>query len=1057
MDIHTVRQQLRTRSLYDLPLRVTYYARVSSESDEQLNSLGNQVQYYESLIRKNTAWTFVPGYIDEGLSAATTKKRENFHRMIADGEAGIFDLILTKEITRFARNTLDSIQYTRQLLSAGVGVFFQNDNINTLDEDSELRLTIMSGIAQDELRKLSSRVKFGHQQAIKNSVVLGNSRIFGYRKDGGRLVIDESQAPMVRELFELYATDQYSMKQLETLFWEKGYRNLKGKKILHNTMSNMISNPKYKGYYVGNKVKVVDMFTKKQKFLPPEEWVMFKDETGEIVPALVSEALWEQANDVLRRRSEDVKSRQGKCSHSNLLTGKLYCTHCGAPYYRRDSKDRQGNINSKWVCSGKINNGADSCPSFHIYEREIKPLLFEVFQDTEADVKALIEEYIEMYKEMADNGELPEKIQEQQQIIDLAVRKKGKLLEYNVTGQISDADFLSMSQAVTREMEEAQTRLDELREQQTSSEEFQRHIEDIRSTLRAAARDAADGLITKEFVDQYIDKIFATPEDGNTMRLEIKIFTGESTEKFLQKLRRGQLQKTLENQGLSEDDLEGRTGHTFNIMIQGTMSGVGKSLVTAGLCRIFRQDGYHPAPFKSQNMALNSCITRDGLEMGRAQAVQAAAAGLEPDVRMNPILLKPSSDTGSQVIVMGRVRGEYSAGEYFARKRELIPTVKAAYDSLAADCSPIVIEGAGSPAEINLRQDDIVNMGLAELVDAPVLLVGDIDRGGVFAQLVGTVELLEPGERARTAGFIINKFRGDPALLASGLDMLEARTGIPVLGVIPYADLDIDDEDSLSPRLDDLRQTAPVDIAVIRLPRISNFTDFAPLDHHPNLSVRYVTGTDRLGNPDLVILPGTKSTASDLLWMRQNGLEAAVCRLARSGTPVLGVCGGYQMLGESLLDPCGVEGGGTLSGMGLLPCRTTFLPEKRRTRATAQALCQPFTGAGLEGYEIHMGSTDRGSAGPFCRLSDGTEDGAFLGSVFGTYLHGLFDSGELTDRLAAWLRERKGIRGTGERSETHRAYLDRQLDRLADVLRAHLDLPAVYRIMENWKKGGRVT
>ena len=288
MDLHMIRQELKRRSIYDLPLRVTFYARVSSESDEQLNSLGNQISYYENLIRKNAAWTFVAGYVDEGISAATTKKRDNFHRMMEDAKAGLFDLVITKEITRFARNTLDSIQYTRELLGAGVGVFFQNDNINTFDEDSELRLTIMSGIAQDELRKLSSRVKFGHQQAIKNNVVLGNSRIFGYTKDDGRLVIDEEQAAMVRRLFELYATGEYSMKQIETLFWQEGYRNHNGKKIAHTTMSNMIANPKYKGYYVGNKVRVIDMFSKKQKFLPAEEWVMFKDETGQIVPAIVS-------------------------------------------------------------------------------------------------------------------------------------------------------------------------------------------------------------------------------------------------------------------------------------------------------------------------------------------------------------------------------------------------------------------------------------------------------------------------------------------------------------------------------------------------------------------------------------------------------------------------------------------------------------------------------------------------------------------------------------------------------------------------------------------------
>lgn len=308
MDIHNIRQLLRAKTIYDLPLRVTFYARVSSESDEQLNSLGNQIGYYEDFIRKNPAWTFVPGYIDEGISGASTRHREDFNRMVEDAAAGKFDFVITKEISRFARNTLDSIQFTRQLLSSGVGVFFQNDNINTLDEDAELRLSIMSSIAQDELRKLSSRVKFGHQQAIKQSVVLGNSRIFGYTKDDGRLVIDETQAPMVRELFTLYATGAYSMKQIENLFWEKGYRNLNGKKIAHTTMSNMISNPKYKGYYVGNKVKVVDMFTKKQKFLPPEEWVMFKDETGQIVPAIVSEELWEKANAVLLRRSEDVKT-----------------------------------------------------------------------------------------------------------------------------------------------------------------------------------------------------------------------------------------------------------------------------------------------------------------------------------------------------------------------------------------------------------------------------------------------------------------------------------------------------------------------------------------------------------------------------------------------------------------------------------------------------------------------------------------------------------------------------------------------------------------------------
>ena len=549
MDVHTIRQTLRTKPIYDIPLRVTFYARVSSESDEQINSLGNQVAYYEELIRRNSAWEYVKGYVDEGLSAATTKNREDFHRMVEDGKAGVFDLIITKEITRFARNTLDSILYTRELLGSGVGVFFQNDNINTFDEDSELRLTIMSGIAQDELRKLSSRVKFGHAQAIKNSVVLGNSRIFGYIKDGGRLVIDESEAPMIRELFELYATGEYSMKQIETIFWDKGYRNHNGKKIAHTTMSNLIANPKYKGYYVGNKVKVIDLFTKKQKFLPPEEWVMFKDETGEIVPAIVSEELWDNANAVLKKRSEDVKGRQGICNHANLLTGKLYCTHCGAAYYRRESVDRQGNKNSKWVCSGKIKNGADSCPSFPIYEEELKPLLFQVFSETEADAEALVDEYIEMYKSLGNSEDTVRQIEALRQQIDLARKKKGKLLGYNASGQLSDRDFLSMNKDCDREIAEAERQIYDLEQQQLSKEDFRRQIDTIRRVLDEARRDAAQGLIRKEFVDKYIDKIFANPEEDGSLRLQIKVFTGETTDKFL-------------------TNLKSRTGHTFKKMIE---------------------------------------------------------------------------------------------------------------------------------------------------------------------------------------------------------------------------------------------------------------------------------------------------------------------------------------------------------------------------------------------------------------------------------------------------------------------------------------------------------
>ena len=549
MDILSIRTALRTKSIYDIPLRVTYYARVSSDSDEQLNSLDNQISYYENFIKKNKVWTFVPGYIDEGLSGISTKKRKHFNEMIDDAKSGMFDLIITKEISRFARNTLDSLQYTRELLGLGVGVFFQNDNINTLDEDAELRLTIMSSIAQDELRKLSSRIKFGHQQAIKSNVVLGNSRIFGYKKEDKRLIVDETQAPMVRDLFRLYATGEYSMKQLEKHFYDQGYRNYNGNKIAHSTMSGIISNPKYKGYYVGNKVRIVDMFTKKQKFLPPEEWVMFKDETGDIVPAIVSEELWDKANEVLVRRSEDVKKRQGLCNHANLLTGKLYCAHCGSAYYRRESKSKDGTVNSKWVCSNKINNGADACPSFPLYEDEIKPILFEVFSETRVDVEALIETYTEMFNSLESDNETAKLIEEQKRIIELGDQKKNKLLELVTTGAITTTNFKSMTDTCDREIEEARRNLAELEEELFTQEEYQKHMNEVKSRLEAAIKEASTGIITNEFVAQYIDKIFVTIEEDDLAKLEIKIFTGRSSEKWLQKLK-------------------GRTGQTFKKMIQ---------------------------------------------------------------------------------------------------------------------------------------------------------------------------------------------------------------------------------------------------------------------------------------------------------------------------------------------------------------------------------------------------------------------------------------------------------------------------------------------------------
>ena len=480
-----------------------------------------------------------------------------------------------------------------------------------------------------------------------------------------------------------------------------------------------------------------------------------------------------------------------------------------------------------------------------------------------------------------------------------------------------------------------------------------------------------------------------------------------------------------------------------NIMIQGTMSNAGKSLLAAGLCRIFRQDGYRVAPFKSQNMALNSFITKTGAEMGRAQVVQAEAAGIEPDVRMNPILLKPTTDVGSQVIVNGQVQGNMRAMEYYRRKREFIPAVMEAYNSLAQEYDIIVIEGAGSPAEINLKATDIVNMGLAELVDAPVLLVGDIDRGGVFAQLYGTIALLEPQEQRRIKGTIVNKFRGDRAILQPGIDILEKICGVPVAGVIPYTHVDIDDEDSLSTRFHTGDGRKDIDIAVVKLPRISNFTDVSPLERFESVSVRYIERPDQLHQPDMILLPGTKSTIADLLWLRQSGLEAAICQQAARGCIVFGICGGYQMLGTSIRDPLGVEAAGVteVKGMGLLPMDTVFQGEKVQQQTggvfgTISGPLHSLSDMAYAGYEIHMGRSGQQLPPLVSR-----------GNVYGSYIHGIFDGVGIAQAVIGDLAARKGIDpGTLTVFDPER-YKQEQYDKLADAVRGGLDMDFVYKVL----------
>ena len=495
------------------------------------------------------------------------------------------------------------------------------------------------------------------------------------------------------------------------------------------------------------------------------------------------------------------------------------------------------------------------------------------------------------------------------------------------------------------------------------------------------------------------------------------------------------------------------------IMVQGTMSNVGKSVIAAGLCRIFKQDGYRVAPFKSQNMALNSFITKEGLEMGRAQVMQAEAAGTEPSVSMNPILLKPTNDIGSQVIVNGEVLGTMSARDYFKMKKSLIPEIMKAYKKLDENYDIIVIEGAGSPAEINLKEDDIVNMGMAKLVNAPVLLVGDIDRGGVFAQLYGTVALLEEEERNRIKGLIINKFRGDKTILDPGVEMLEEMTGIHVVGVTPYLHVSLEDEDSLSERLEDKHAIGLIDIAVIRLPRISNFTDFNVFEGVKGVSVRYVSAANQLGNPDLIILPGTKNTMGDLFWMRQNGLEASILKAHKAGTTVFGVCGGYQMLGNSIADPDGVEEGGTIRGMGLLDADTVFEAEKARTRIEGRVLnpdgiLKPLAGAKVTGYEIHMGRTHVSSETmPFTEIVDTITgehkiEGACGNNVYGSYIHGIFDNQEIAVKMVRAIAASKGITEEMDMEIDFAAFKETQYDLLADGLRKHLDMEEIYKILD---------
>ncbi|MDO5576446.1 MAG: cobyric acid synthase [Fibrobacter sp.] len=502
---------------------------------------------------------------------------------------------------------------------------------------------------------------------------------------------------------------------------------------------------------------------------------------------------------------------------------------------------------------------------------------------------------------------------------------------------------------------------------------------------------------------------------------------------------------------------------TSSLMIQGTASSSGKSLITAALCRILHQDGYKVAPFKAQNMSNNSFVTHDGLEMGRAQVVQAYASGLEPDVRMNPVLLKPSSDTGSQVVLKGKPVFTMDAKRWHETRNFLRETVRECYESLAAEYDTIIIEGAGSPAEINLKKNDIVNMGMAKMADAPVVIVGDIDRGGVFASLVGTMQLLEPDERARVKGFIINKFRGDIGLLKPGLDKLEQITNVPVLGVVPWINHAIDDEDGVAERFHRKEYSpAEIDICIIRLPHISNFTDFIPLETIPGVRVRWCYTKEKIGSPDLLILPGTKATIADVQAIRKCGIEKAIVTYANNGGTVMGICGGFQMLGVSIEDPsCAESASASENGLGLLDMRTTFHSQKRtaQTTVTIYNSAWPFCtldGVTVDGYEIHMGQSSFGSSCiPFTTANNTKQTNQVIGAankngrIFGTYCHGIFDKRIVLEGVVNALRKAKRLAPISAELLDRQQALELDLTRLAETCRKYLDMQKIMSIIAN--------
>ena len=549
MTIYELRDMLEHSDITDLPLRCATYSRVSTEKEEQAASLVNMTDDFRDYVDRQPNWSFVKAYIDDGKSGLTTRRREDFLKLLTAGASGEYDLLITGEISRFGRNTMEGLENIKYLKDRGIPVIFLYDDLNTYDPNCDIQIQQKLVDAENESHKISRRVKRGHAKSIQKGHVLGN-RIWGYKKDACKLTIDEETAPIVRKIFELYATNEYSMKQIEQVIYDLGYRNTNGNRLSHTTMANIIQNPKYKGWFCGGKVKIVDLMSKRQKFLPEDEWTMYKDETGEVVPAIVSEELWEKANEVFQRRSIDVKGRRNCSTHNNTYTGKIFCAVDGEPYYCKDVHYK-GTDESKWICSHKIKNGADSCPSLPIYESELNDIVLEVFKEFSVSADEVLDIYLAQYRELIDDTARFEAERERlRKELDRIDQRKSDLLDMKIAGEITPDEFKMMLAKTRGHAADLNKELDEIEDKEELAADLEAQIERLKKSLQHGMENIDKGVITRDFVDNYISRIDVNPLGDGVLQVDIRILTNDVIRCRMEKLSKG------------------RTGHIFKKMIE---------------------------------------------------------------------------------------------------------------------------------------------------------------------------------------------------------------------------------------------------------------------------------------------------------------------------------------------------------------------------------------------------------------------------------------------------------------------------------------------------------